>query len=227
MVHLTKGSYHATYPFQSESTLCSCLNVKDILAWSRCEIWSLSDCNWTRNQNHLVHIRTPNHLPNWSNDWSVLWVLIHKVNSSVCSYHVTYAFQSESILYSCLNVKELLAERRREIWNLSDWNWTRTPALLVRKRTLNYLAKLAKWLSCVLSTYLYRAFDCMFFSRHAGVSEWIHTLQSPECQETPCSKQARNMKFKATIECGFTLRRVRDKKIQSNVFIMSRNQTTS
>ena len=27
---------------------------------------------------------------------------------TVCSYHVTYAFQSESTLYSCLNVKEFL-----------------------------------------------------------------------------------------------------------------------
>ena len=33
----------------------------------------------------------------------------------VCSCHVTYAFQSESTLYSCLNVKELLARSRREI----------------------------------------------------------------------------------------------------------------
>ena len=33
----------------------------------------------------------------------------------VCSYHVTHAFQSESTLYSCLNVKELLAQNRREI----------------------------------------------------------------------------------------------------------------
>ena len=29
--------------------------------------------------------------------------------------HVTYAFLSESTLYSCLNVKELLARNRREI----------------------------------------------------------------------------------------------------------------
>ena len=35
--------------------------------------------------------------------------------STVCSYHVTYAFQSESTLYSCLNVKELLARNRRKI----------------------------------------------------------------------------------------------------------------
>ena len=34
---------------------------------------------------------------------------------TVCSYHVTYAFQSKSTLYSCLNVKELLARNRREI----------------------------------------------------------------------------------------------------------------
>ena len=34
---------------------------------------------------------------------------------TVCSCHVTYAFHSESTLYICLNVKELLARSRREI----------------------------------------------------------------------------------------------------------------
>ena len=34
---------------------------------------------------------------------------------TVCFYHVTYAFQSESTLYSCLDAKELLARNRREI----------------------------------------------------------------------------------------------------------------
>ena len=33
----------------------------------------------------------------------------------VCSYHVTDAFQSEFTLYSCLNVKELLAQNKCEI----------------------------------------------------------------------------------------------------------------
>ena len=37
---------------------------------------------------------------------------------TVCSYHVTYAFQSESTLYNCLNVKELLAPNRPKFWNL-------------------------------------------------------------------------------------------------------------
>ena len=40
---------------------------------------------------------------------------------TVCSCHVTYAFQSESTLYSYLNVKELLARSRREIWSLAEW----------------------------------------------------------------------------------------------------------
>ena len=33
----------------------------------------------------------------------------------VCFYHVTQEFESESTLYSCLNVKELLAQSRRHI----------------------------------------------------------------------------------------------------------------
>ena len=49
---------------------------------------------------------------------------------------------------------------------LSDCNWTRTHNHLVHKRTLNHLAKLAKWLSCVVSLYLYGAFDCIFLSCH-------------------------------------------------------------
>ena len=37
------------------------------------------------------------------------------IELTVCSYYVTYAIQSESTVYSCLNVKELLARSRREI----------------------------------------------------------------------------------------------------------------
>ena len=35
-------------------------------------------------------------------------------HKTVCSCHVTYAFESESTLYSCLNVKELVARSRCE-----------------------------------------------------------------------------------------------------------------
>ena len=97
------------------------------------------------------------------------------VDLTVWSCHITYAFQSESTLYICLNVKELLAWNRHKIWSLSDWKETRIHNHLVRKWTLNNLAKLAKWLSCV-------AFDCMFLSCHVHVSEWIHTLSLSEYQ---------------------------------------------
>ena len=76
----------------------------------------------------------------------------------------------------CVNTKELFAQSGRHIWNLSENNEIRTQNHLVRKRTLNYLAKLVKWLSCVVRIYLSDAFDCMFLSFHVQVSEWIHTL---------------------------------------------------
>ena len=41
--------------------------------------------------------------------------LVCTVRLTVCSYHVTYAFQGESTLYSSLNVTELVARSRREI----------------------------------------------------------------------------------------------------------------
>ena len=58
-----------------------------------------------------------------------------------------YAFQSESALYSCLNVKELLARNRRNIWSLGENNTIGTHNHLVRKGTLNHLSELAKRLS--------------------------------------------------------------------------------
>ena len=79
------------------------------------------------------------------NDWASLWVLVYMVHLTVCSCHVTYTFQSESTLYSCLNVKGLLARSRRKIWSLSDCNWTRTHNHLDRKWKLNHLAKLARF----------------------------------------------------------------------------------
>ena len=80
--------------------------------------------------------------------WACLWM-------TECYYHVMYVIQSESTLYSCLNVKELLAQNRCDIWSLSDSNGIRTHNHLVRKRTLNHLLKqanLAKWLNILWRT---------------------------------------------------------------------------
>ena len=68
----------------------------------------------------------------------LLTIFAKSLIMTVCSYHVTYAFQSESTLYSCLNVKQLLARNRREIRSLSDCNWTRTHNHLIHKRTLSH-----------------------------------------------------------------------------------------
>ena len=51
---------------------------------------------------------------------------------------------------------------------------------------------------CVVSTYLYGAFDCMFLSCHLRVSD-MASVSSKEF-----------LNIQATIECGFTLKRVCD-----------------
>ena len=58
--------------------------------------------------------------------------------------------------------------------------------------------------SCVVSTYLHGVFDCMFLSCHVRVSftvavTYIASVSSKEFLD-----------IQATIECGFTLKRVRD-----------------
>ena len=104
--------------------------------------------------------------------WSCLVVMSHT------SFRVN--------LYSIvrLNIKELLAWSRCYIWRISDSNGIWTHNHLVHKWTLNHKAKLAKWLSCAVSTYLHNASDCMLSSYHIQVSEWIYTLSFSECQGT-------------------------------------------
>ena len=82
------------------------------------------------------------------NLYSQNWLYTSSV-LTVCYYHFMYAFQSESTLYGYLNVKELLARNRRDIWSLSDSNGIWIYNHLVRKQTLNHLVK---WLSVRLRT---------------------------------------------------------------------------
>ena len=65
--------------------------------------------------------------------------------------------------YICLNVKEVFARNERDIWNLSDFNGTRTHNHLVRKRTLNHL--------------VYELSGCGFESRCSHLRLW-NTLTS-------------------------------------------------
>ena len=95
---------------------------------------------------------------------------------------------------ACLNAKELLARSRCHIWSLSDSNEIQTQRVWIL--WFNHLAKLAKWLTCVMSTYLYGALDlylkfkwqqqdlnpqiwCLLQARTSltfrQTKEWIHT----------------------------------------------------
>ena len=62
---------------------------------------------------------------------------------AVCFYNVTYLFQSEYTLSSCLNAKELLAPNRHDVGSLSDCIDIEIHNHLVRKQTLNHLVELA------------------------------------------------------------------------------------
>ena len=61
-VNLTARSYNVKHAIKSESTNYGCLNVKKPLDRGRPENISISDCNETQTQNHLVHTPSSNHL---------------------------------------------------------------------------------------------------------------------------------------------------------------------
>ena len=80
---------------------------------------------WTQQILHYSHFQINKKKPavykSWCNEIlkfrrkggkDELWVLICTVHLTLCSYHVTYAFQNESRLYRYLDVKELLARNR-------------------------------------------------------------------------------------------------------------------
>ena len=120
-----------------------------ILNWrTKHEISRDRNMGWRFRKYHKVDIE----MNVFINMWSGFYFNRMKVLFTVCSCHVTYAFQSESTLYSCLNVKELLAQNRREILIFSDCNETRTHNHLIRKRTLNHLRTKCLWVQVPLQS---------------------------------------------------------------------------
>ena len=109
---------------------------------------------------------------------STSWLLNSLSIKLDCMFLSCHVRASEWIhtLYSCMNVMELIVCNRRQIWSLSNCKGTLTHNHLVRKQTLNHLATLAKWLSCVVITYQYGGIDCMILSCRVRFSEWNHTL---------------------------------------------------
>ena len=83
---------------------------------------------------------------------------------TVSSYHVKYAFQSESTLYSYQNDNELFYQKRCDIGSLNDCNGTRTRNNLISKQSLDHLAKLAKRLSIELCSEYLSVSISLFFA---------------------------------------------------------------
>ena len=117
-------SYHVTSAVQRESTLYSCLKVKELHARSRLEIWSLSDFkgNWTHN--HLVRKQTFNHIaklawnmPVWLNGWMFVYEL-----SGCCSSHL---YMLIYCLFSDHKVSILLTNNLQTNWIFSKSNFTK------------------------------------------------------------------------------------------------------
>ena len=168
----------------------------ELLCQNRCDTWSLSYCKGTRINNHLVRKRPLNNLAKLTTwlGFIVSTYLYGPFDCMLVSSNVAISEWFHTLYFP--ECQELLARNRRDISTLTYFNRSRTHNHLVRKRTLNYYAKLAKWLSFVVSTYPYVAFDCILVSCHLRISEWIHTLYLPEFQGTPCLEQAWYLKFK-------------------------------
>ena len=101
----------------------------------------------------------------------------------------------KSTLYSCLNVKELLARNRSVIWSLSNRNRIWAHKHLVHKQTLKHLAKLAILAKCL---------RVCLRTKWLWVRVLLHLLK---LQITPLFRARSSL---ATIECRFTLKRVCD-----------------
>ena len=150
MVHLTVSYYHVTHAFQSESTPYICLNIKNpfLLTGAISEIQVTA--TGIEASTTYLKIEHSTIRPYSLNDCTELWVRIHTEHLTVCCYHVTYAFHTESTLCICFNVKEILGPNRSDSWDLSDWNGTQTHNRLLLKKTMKHLAKQTKWLSWIL-----------------------------------------------------------------------------
>ena len=148
------------------------LNVKELLARCRRHIWSLNNSDEIRTDNHLVRNRTLNHLAKlakWYLPVRCIWQYVIIIS------RITFRVNPRSVV--CVNFKELLVRSRRHSWSLSDSNEVQTHNHIVGKRTRRHIARLAKWVSCVVSTYIYGAFDCMVLLCRVRVPELIQILQ--------------------------------------------------
>ena len=73
--------------FQTGNTLFELNLVQKV------KVVSLSDCNWTRTQKHLIRKQTINRLVSWQNDWVFVYELSGSGLESSCS-HLSFRFRA-------------------------------------------------------------------------------------------------------------------------------------
>ena len=90
-----------------------------------------------------------------------------KIQSRSCNdvFHIKHLLSYETITAYIFSKGMILSPKILKKIKCCDCNRNLTHKHLVRKRALNHLAKLAKWLRCIVRTYLYGAFD--FMSRNS------------------------------------------------------------
>ena len=85
---LTVCYYHAKYTFQIESTLYSCLNVKELLTRTSRDIWRLSDSNGIRTHSHLRIMMNLSIINILANRVADIYIKLKSITSKV---HITSA----------------------------------------------------------------------------------------------------------------------------------------
>ena len=138
------------YAFQNEPKLYICLIFNEVYATNWREIFNLSDCNRTRTHNNSV--------PEWTLNY---FSQFEQMIELFCEY----------LSLQCIWLYILVMSR-----TLFSMNPNSIVTPILGNLMLKNMIELAKWLSCVLSTYVYGAFYSVFFSGHVRVSEWTQTL---------------------------------------------------
>ena len=128
MVHLTVCSYHVTYTFYSECTLCRWLIVKDLFDQNRCDHGS-AECRCTLK--HVCDmIRTHSqmhHADKYSQNNSFIWLVL--LNACGFQFHHSYLNlryrsswkQRSSLTFRQLRNIDSLLNAYMTWWKLNSW----------------------------------------------------------------------------------------------------------
>ena len=126
---------------------------------------------------HTIHglpfcLRTPCLIPAWtifllailySGNVMIPTTQYIKIQNRSCNdaFHIKHLLSYETITAYMFSKGMILSPKILKKIKCCDCNRNWTHNHLVRKWTLSHLAKLVKWLSCIVRTYLYGAFDCV------------------------------------------------------------------